>query len=103
MSQSNEQSDHEIAESFKMVLASNDQSAIYQRRCAISVIARNLVFFRSALPKTYDVAHHDMRGLADRISDSSDTNAITFIEQNGYSAALAYDIATTELQQVIAA
>lgn len=92
MPSKNELSDSQIANSFEQVLISLDDDAICDRRRAISVIASRLEDFAKALPQTYKITWLDMQALSAQALNQNENNIIGFLEENGYSAQLAYQM-----------
>jgi hypothetical protein len=86
-------SDEKIATSFAIVLNGFSDFEKYSRRCALSVIASKLDDFQSALPKTHNLVLLDMKSLVASAQAQHETNIISYLEENGYSAALAYQMA----------
>lgn len=89
----NEPSDKQIASSFEDLLSSQDDDAIRDRRRAISVITSRLDDFASALPRTHRITLIDMQSLCAKAQGQHESNLIGFLEENGYSAQLAYQLA----------
>lgn len=96
----NELSDKQIANSFEDVLNSQDNGAIFARRCAISVISSRLDDFASALPRTYKITWLDMQALRAQAQGQHESNLIGFLEENGYSAQLAYQMVKMDQHEV---
>lgn len=89
----NDISDIQIARSFEDLLSAQDDDAIRDRRRAISVITSRLDDFASALPRTHRITLIDMKSLCAMAQGQHETNLIGFLEENGYSAQLAYQMA----------
>tara|TARA_R110002126_G_scaffold222817_1_gene367888 strand:+ start:648 stop:959 length:312 start_codon:yes stop_codon:yes gene_type:complete len=99
MTHQNQMSDKQIADYFNAVRISGDTDAIYRQRCMISLIASKLSNLKNALPLTAKSIDRDMRGLHDHAVASNESNIISFLEQNGYSATLAYQFALKATRQ----
>lgn len=89
----NELSDIQIARSFEDLLSTQDDDAIRDRRRAISVITSRLDDFAAALPRTYRITLIDMQSLCAKALGQHESNLIGFLEEHGYSAQLAYQMA----------
>lgn len=86
-------SDQKIATSFASVLNGSSDFEKYSRRCALSVIASKLDDFQAALPKTHNLVLLDMKSLVATAQGEHNSNIIGFLEENGYSAALSFQMA----------
>lgn len=103
MTHQNEMSDKQIADHFNKVRIADDTDTIYSQRCMISLIASKLTDFSTALPLLAKATVHDMRGLCDMAQASNENNTIGYLEQNGYSAALAYQFVMSQREAAEAA
>jgi hypothetical protein len=97
----NELSDIQIARSFEDLLSSQDDDAIRDRKRAISVITSRFDDFASAFPRTHRITLIDMQSLCAMAQGQHESNLIGFLEENGYSAQLAYQMA--KINQLVAA
>jgi hypothetical protein len=89
----NQLSDNVISGCFEAALNTHDEDAICDQRRAISVITSKLDDFASALPRTHSITLIDMQSLCAKAQGQHESNIIGFLEENGYSAQLAYQMA----------